>query len=110
MRLPRAEDAVVDIDKLREYCLNPDHRVGANKARVFRSALGLTAADAEVLRDELLSAAREKDALAFGDRRFGDQYRIDFDLTYAGRSAKLRSLWIVRRGEDFPRLTSCYVR
>ena len=44
-KLPNAERAVVDIAKLRDYSLNPTHDVGKHKARVFRSALGLTVDD-----------------------------------------------------------------
>ena len=35
MLLPFAEYATVDIGKLRDYCLNPNHEVGKQKARVF---------------------------------------------------------------------------
>ncbi len=49
MRLPNAERAVVDIAKLRDYCLNFEHPRGRHKARVFAAALGLTTADAEML-------------------------------------------------------------
>jgi hypothetical protein len=35
VNLPHAELAVVDIAKLRDYCLNADHLRGRHKARVF---------------------------------------------------------------------------
>ena len=34
---------IVDLAKLRDYCLNEEHPRGRHKARVFRSRLGLTA-------------------------------------------------------------------
>jgi hypothetical protein len=34
---------------------------------------------------------------------------IDFELTTDMGTAMVRTAWIVRKGEDFPRLTSCYV-
>jgi len=72
MRLPGGEHAIVDIVKLRDYCLNPLHPRGRHKARVFVSALGLIRADAQFLREELLRAAREADA-AMGDvDKYGD--------------------------------------
>ncbi len=43
MKLPNSDRAVVDIAKLRDYCLNPAHPRGRHKARVFAAALGLTA-------------------------------------------------------------------
>ena len=54
MKLPNSDRAVVEIAKLRDYCLNPEHPHGKHKARVFAAALGLTADQAETLRDELL--------------------------------------------------------
>jgi len=34
---------------------------------------------------------------------------VDFTMTREIHQARIRSSWIIRRGEDFPRLTSCYV-
>ena len=62
MLLPNREQAVVDLAKLSDYCLNPDHPRGRHKARVFASALGLTLADAESLRATLLSVALDHEA------------------------------------------------
>ena len=47
MRIPNAENAMVDIRKLRDYCMNPLHPEGKHKARLFAAALGMTDADAE---------------------------------------------------------------
>ena len=109
MRLPNAERAVCDDAKLREYCLNPQHPRGRHKARVFQSVLGLTAVHTVLIRDALLMAARtEESALGEADS-YGQRYVVDFDFTGPGGSGRVRSTWIVRTGEDFPRLTSCYV-
>ena len=109
MKLPNAEHAFADVGKLRDYCLNPNYPRGRHKARVFLAALGLTAADAEHVCAALLSAARTVDAIA-GDRdAYGQRYVLDFLMTGPARQARVRSAWIVRVGEDFPRLSSCYV-
>ncbi len=50
MIVPNAERAVVDIRKLRDYCLNPLHDDGKHKARLF-AAVDITANDAQTLRD-----------------------------------------------------------
>jgi hypothetical protein len=99
----------VDIAKLRDYSLNPAHDVGKHKARVFRSALGLTLDDAEWLRAQVLQAALAGAAVAGPPSPFGQKYVLDFTLTHEGRSATLRTAWIIEYGTDFPRLTSCYV-
>ncbi len=62
MKLPNGENAFVDDRKLYDYCLNPDNPRGSNKARVFAAALGITAANAELLRDNLLDASLDTNA------------------------------------------------
>lgn len=109
MKLPNPEQAVVDIAKLRDYCLSFEHRRGQHKARVFAAALGLTAENAEELRAALLNAASIYEAEATEQDSYGQRYILDFTFTREGRQAAVRSSWIVRRGENFPRLTSCYV-
>jgi hypothetical protein len=108
MELPNGERAIVDIRKLQAYCLSALHPRGRNKARVFASA-GIRWEDAEELRTALIAAAASGDARPGVGSIHGQRYVIDFDLARQGRSIKIRSTWIVRIGEDLPRLTSCYV-
>lgn len=102
---------VVDIAKLRGYCLNDRHPRGRHKARVFRSRLGLTAREAQKLEQSLLDAARSSTA----DFRpteadgYGRRYVLDLQMTTPAGTATIRSSWMVRTGEDVLRLTSCYV-
>ena len=100
MRLPNPSRAVVDIAKLTEYCLNPEHEDGKHKAKVFSAALGLSRNDAEWLRNRLLDMAREE-AVLISESRFGTLYLIDSRLETPRGAAVVRSGWIVRTGEDF---------
>jgi hypothetical protein len=109
MNLPDAGRAVVEIGKLRDYSLNSEHEAGKHKARVFKSALGLTADDAEWLREKILSAAQTGEAVARPDSPFGAHFVVDVLVEREGRTALVRTAWIVELGTDFPRLTSCYV-
>jgi hypothetical protein len=59
MKLPYPDRAVVDIRRIRDYCLNPEHRRGRHKARVFAAALGITSEHSEELQNALLAAARD---------------------------------------------------
>ena len=108
MKLPNGERAIVDIGKLLDYCLNPQHPRGRNKARVFAS-VGIRDTDVELLRSALLSAAINAEAEAGAASIYGQRYVVDFDLVRPDRVVRIRSTWIVRAGEDLPRLTSCYV-
>ena len=109
MKLPGADRAVVDLVKLRAYGLNPAHPRGRHKARVFAAALGFTAADAPRLRELLLRAARAGEAVPAERDEYGARYVLDFPAAGRAGPAVIRSSWIVRRGEDFPRLTTCFV-
>ncbi len=109
MKLPNAERAVVDLAKLRDYCLSPIHPRGKHKARVFMARLGLMPAHATELQTALLKAAGNQEALPADRDAYGQRYVIDFTMTGPSGQALVRSSWIVRDGEDFPRLTSCYV-
>jgi hypothetical protein len=110
MKLPNGSHAVVDIEKLRDYCLSSQHPEGRHKSRVFLSALGITASDAEGLRSLMLSEAKNSnDAVMTSADKYGCRYSIDSTLSWASRTAQVRGAWIIKSGEDFPRLTSCYV-
>ena len=109
MKLPHSERAFVNIVKLRDYSLSPTHEEGQHKARVFAAALAIGPDKAEWLRDCLVAAARELECEMGKRDEHGQRYTVDFTARFAGKSANLRSAWIVRPGEDFPRLISCYV-
>ncbi|MDQ2688412.1 MAG: hypothetical protein M3Y28_11165, partial [Armatimonadota bacterium] len=100
---------IIDIAKLSGYCLNPDHPVGKHKARVFASALGLRTEDAPELQVALLAAARNDEATVTEKDIYGQRYEVDFTWTRQGQTAIIRSAWIVRADEDFPRLMTCYI-
>ena len=109
MRLPNGERAIIDIRKLRDYCLNAAHPRGQHKARVFRSQLGLGQEHADWLRERLREVAKTEDAQAGAMDAFGQRFVIDFEVAGPLGTAVVRSCWIVRAGEAVPRLTSCFV-
>jgi len=109
MKLPYGARAFVDIAKLRDYCLDSTHPEGRHKARVFYSALGISSGDAEFLHQAILDAVAGTDAVAGDSDAYGARYLVDFELKRESRRAAIRTVWIVRRNEDFPRLLTCYV-
>ncbi|MBE9019069.1 hypothetical protein C7Y66_16620 [Chroococcidiopsis sp. CCALA 051] len=108
MLIPNAENAVVDIRKLRDYCLNSNHENGKHKARLFSSILGITIDDAEDLRQILLEVVKTYEAQLGRCDGFGQRYTLDFSVEWQNRSATIRSGWIVEHDSDIPRLTTCY--
>lgn len=109
MQIPNADRVVVDIVKLRDYCLNKQHPRGKHKARLFENILGLTDKDAEELQDTLLEIVKTHHTMEGKHDQYGKRYIIDFIMTRLNNQAMVRSTWIIRSNEDFPRLTSCYV-
>ncbi len=71
--------------------------------------MGLTAGDAGLLYGLLLRAIREHEAVIGRLDEFGQRYMVDFPASTAASSVVLRSAWIIRPDEDFPRLTTCFV-
>lgn len=109
MLLPFAEHAQADTSKFLDYCLNIEHPSGKHKARVFRSALGITSLDWEVLRDAVVSAVLQHPATRDGRNSYGEIYVVDFVMEHQHKTAVVRTSWIIDDGKNFPRLTSCFV-
>ncbi len=109
MKLPNGSRADLGT-KLEDYALNPLHRAGQHKARVFAAVLGVTPHNAELLRQAVLKAAVDSDdAEPRGDNGYGKVFVLRFVLHTDTGAANLLTAWIVRHGEDFPRLTTCYI-
>lgn len=109
MRLPNGDRADLGT-KLEDYVLNSAHREGCHKAHMFESILGITAANPDALRRALLeTAAMSDEAKPRGGSTYGTMYTVRFALTTAAGTATVLSVWIIRNGADFPRLTTCYI-
>jgi hypothetical protein len=108
MLIPNSENAVVDIRKLRDYCLNLEHDDGKHKARLFVSMLGLTADQAEGLRQILLEVVKVQEAQLGRRDEFEQRCTLDFIIEWQSRRATLRSGWIIEHNSEIPKLTTCY--
>jgi hypothetical protein len=108
-RLPRDDQAIIDIRKIREYCLDPSHPRGRHKARVFADALGVQQSDAAWLRVVLLEGARSGEVLHLGTDAWGSQWRLDVSIERQGKRGVVRTIWIVRAGDEVPRFVTCWV-
>jgi uncharacterized protein YuzE len=109
MILPFAEKAFIDERKLLNYCLSEEHPVGKHKARVFKSALDITIENYLYLKDSIETAVLINDAIFVETSEYGDIYCIDFELVNPPKRSVVRTSWILKTEENFPRMTSCYV-
>lgn len=109
MKLPSGDRADLG-NKLEDYVLNPHHRRGRHKARIFEAALGITRENQQILAEALReTAANSTDAISTGNQGFGATFEIRFRLTTNRGTAMVLSGWIIRQGEDFPRPVTCFI-
>jgi len=106
--MPEWDRAVIDPRKLTEYCLSPVHLRGRHKAKVFELALGLGRGDAAWLRDAILRNLAGARHEQLEEDRFGARWRSDLRIARHGRTAMVRTVWIVAE-DRVPRLLTCWV-
>jgi len=108
VRLLGIEYAVVDAAKVRDYLLSDSHPVGRFKFAFFAS-LGYTAGNWETLAADLRRHAMDNEAIATERNNYGQKYEVRGRIEGpAERSASLVAVWIVLRGESFPRLVTAF--
>jgi len=107
MLLPNIERASINREKLADYALNSGHPEGRHKARVFLSALGISASDAVWLADAILAGLSRSEAILQGNTRWGTMYRVDMEIVRGERCAKIRTVWLGVKEEV--RLVTCFV-
>jgi hypothetical protein len=107
MKVPNGQKAKLG-DKLERYCLNLEHPKGKDKAMMFQKRLGITLNNKTILEKALLNSLQEDDAIIYKVDQYGTHYDVKFTLiTPTGKSLVL-GCWIIRKTEDFPRLTNTY--
>ena len=109
MKLPNGDQAIIDQRKVLDYCLSLDHDDGRHKARLFQALIGLNQNNSTFLLEALRTASATGDAVPGKVDKYGRRYVIDFELEGPKGPIVIRSAWIVRAGEDVPRLVTCYI-
>lgn len=78
------------------------------KLGFFLSILGMTADNAEELRQILLEVVKVQEAQLGRRDEFGQRYTLNFTIEWQNRSATLQSGWLVEHDLEIPKLTTCY--
>lgn len=102
MKLPNGRRAIVTDEKLYGYLVNEDHAVQPGHAELFRLLLGITPANADVLRSALLDAAATNEASPGGPSPFGMKYEIGFEMAGPRGTFTILSVWIIAHGQPDP--------
>jgi len=109
VRLPRAQEATIPTAKLVAYALSTTHECGRHKARVFASALGITASDWRYLHDQILARLPDGEVRSTHVTPFGIAYEVIVMIDgLNGRTAPVVTTWMVAAAAA-PRLTSTWV-
>ena len=108
MNLPGAETAQISPAKVRDYLLSPEHTVGRFKAAFF-TRLGYSRSQWLLLDADLRALARDGSAVEGQASEFGRKYEVSGILKGpSGREAVVTTVWIVRHGENVPRLVTVF--
>ena len=107
-RLPNAEEAVIDAEKLRSYVLSSAHPVGRFKAAFFRK-LGYSADNWEAFARGLREVILSQDITRVENTRYGQKFIIGGPLPApTGETVQIVTVWVILRGEKVPRFVTAY--
>ena len=108
MKMPHATDAVVAREKITDYLLNAAHPDNGGKAAFFQE-LGFTVAEWPRFAAALRKIAQNFSAGKTVESSHGNKYVLDGQLeTLSGKTRTVRTVWIIDRGLDTPRLVTAY--
>ena len=108
MKLPNADKAQVEREKIVDYLLNTAHRYGSSKARFF-ARYGFKAENWEQLAQALRHHVQAHEVKRAKETGFGPRYQVEGRLKAPdGRSPRVRSVWQLDHGEVEPRLIKAY--
>lgn len=108
MKLPNAEHAIIEREKVADYLLNCGHPDNGGKAPFF-VAYGFHPDAWDVFAGALRSLAVTGEITKSLDSPHGMKYILDGEIeTPAGRQATLRTIWILDTGSHAPRLVTAY--
>ena len=108
MRLPNAALAVVEREKIQDYLLNPAHPDNGGKAQFFEN-LGFRRTQWQILATAFRTLALETHVVQSIKSLHGEKYVIVGIIEApSGTSRKVKTIWIVDRGEDVARLVTAY--
>jgi len=108
MKIPNAEQAVIEVAKIREYLLSPTHSVGRFKAAFF-SGLGYSIRDWRRLENDLKAFAISEEAVGGRPSDYGKKYEVRGIIKGPnGKDAAIVTVWIVPFEDRIPRFVTAY--
>ena len=107
-RLPNAERALIDAEKLRGYILSSAHPVGRFKAAFFQK-LGYSAENWETFEQRLREQILTQDITRIEESRYGQKFIVEGPLAGStGETVQIVTVWVILKGESIPRFVTAY--
>jgi hypothetical protein len=108
IKIPNAEKAIIEQQKIVLYLLDADHPDGGSKARLLLS-IGYSVAQWQQLDVDLRSMHLNEDFVAASHTVWGMRYEIVAPIIGpAGDTVLFRSIWQIDLGTGVPRLITMY--
>ena len=110
LKLPNGKSAVIEKEKILDYLLNEAHPDNAGKAAFF-SGLGFHKDNWLNLISIFKLIAQTAEVSKSMESPHGWKYVVDGDIEAPeGNISLVRTIWIIDRGDDKPRLVTAYPR
>lgn len=108
MHLPNAANAYIPPAKILDYLLSMESRRGRSKARFFIQ-FGFRREEWRRMADALLRHGSSYEVVNIAETQYGPTYAVDgIILTPDGSNPRVRTVWMIRYGEDAPRFVTAY--
>jgi len=108
MKLPNADKAYVEREKITDYLLCFSHPDGGSKARFFVQ-FGFLLDKWEILANALRTVGTGYPVSHFIESDYGIRYCVDGPLeTPSGFKPMIRTVWMIEKGDPRPRLITAY--
>lgn len=108
MKLPNADKVLIQREKIADYLLNAAHPDNNGKAEFFQS-FGFHLNDWETLAKAFHQAALDGDVIQHLETSHGVKYVLHAAMeTPSSKLPLVRTVWIIDRGQDNPRLVTAY--
>jgi hypothetical protein len=107
-RLPNAERAIIEADKLRGYVLSSAHPVGRFKAAFFQR-LGYSAENWEAFEWSLRELILSQDVAQVEESQYGQKFIVEGPFKgSSGETVQIVTVWVILEGESTPRFITAY--
>ena len=108
MKLPNSDKVIISREKLTDYILSETHSTGKFKARFFRT-LGFNETNVSIFERALRTIANSEETKDTSTSVYGTKYVLDGKVvTPSGKTIKLRTIWIIEKGQNRPRFITVY--